>query len=437
MKKEIIQTITEFYKKTLHNWIGACILTSFILNIFIETLARKDAIGAFIFFKDSPAVFLFNTAIIFSALTFSLLVKRRLFCGFLISMVWVGLGIANSILVTQRMTPLTIYDFSSTKDAMAISLRYLTTGQVTATIFAVLFISVIILIMWFKAPRRQEAVAYKTVALFICGVILVTGISGSVLLNLGKLDYKMPNLAASYKKSGFTYCFLTTWAGTGIDAPKNYNEKIVREITKRYSGEKMPEKRPNIVFVQLESLIDPQTMTNVKLDRDAIPNLRRLYKECSSGKITVPVTGGGTANTEFESITGMSLGAFGPGEFPYRTVLQNKAVESIPYNLKRYGYGTHAIHNHTAGFYGRKSVYPKLGFDTFTSFEYMNNIEMTPKEWAKDFCLTKHITDAMESTKGPDYVYTVSVQGHGDYPTHRVIQSPKVRVLKATSEKNR
>ena len=40
----------------------------------------------------------------------------------------------------------------------------------------------------------------------------------------------------------------------------------------------------------------------------------------------------------------------------------------------------------------------------------------------------------MESTKGPDYVYTISVQGHGKYPTEQVLEDPEITVTSAPTE---
>ena len=81
-------------------------------------------------------------------------------------------------------------------------------------------------------------------------------------------------------------------------------------------------------------------------------------KEYSSGYYKVPSVGAGTANTEFETITGMSLHYFGPGEYPYKSILKETTCESVPYVLKNLGYSTHAVHNNEANFYGRRSVFP-------------------------------------------------------------------------------
>ena len=44
----------------------------------------------------------------------------------------------------------------------------------------------------------------------------------------------------------------------------------------------------------------------------------------------------------------------------------------------------------------------------------MNVEEYTPKDWAKDFYLTDEILKSLNSTEGSDFVYTISVQAHGD-----------------------
>ena len=39
-----------------------------------------------------------------------------------------------------------------------------------------------------------------------------------------------------------------------------------------------------------------------------------------------------------------------------------------------------------------------------------------------------HILDAMDTTEGKDFVFTVSVQGHGDYPEEQIIENPEITV---------
>ena len=113
----------------------------------------------------------------------------------------------------------------------------------------------------------------------------------------------------------------------------------------------------------------------------------------------------------------MSISYFGAGEYPYKTVLMNGTCESAAYNLKELGYTAHAIHNYEGTFYDRNLVYQNLGFDTFTSLEYMDNVVYNDSgSWPKDEMLVDEILSALQSTDTRDFIMAVSVQGHGKYP---------------------
>ncbi len=127
-------------------------------------------------------------------------------------------------------------------------------------------------------------------------------------------------------------------------------------------------------FSAVRIIFDPELVNFLHISEDPIPTFRALMDSYSSGYFRVPSVGAGTANTEFETITGMSLRYFGPGEYPYKTILTQTTCESAPLYFEKLGYSTHAIHNNEANFYARKSVFPMLGFYSFTSEEYMPDI---------------------------------------------------------------
>ena len=58
----------------------------------------------------------------------------------------------------------------------------------------------------------------------------------------------------------------------------------------------------------------------------------------------------------------------------------------------------------------------------------MNILQLTENGWAKDDVLTQHILNAMDSTEQQDFVFTITVQGHGDYPEEKVIENPRITV---------
>lgn len=88
-------------------------------------------------------------------------------------------------------------------------------------------------------------------------------------------------------------------------------------ITKSETG-RSEDELPNIMFVQLESFFDPTEVEWLRFSEDPIPNLRKLFNEYSTGYFKVPSVGAGTANTEFEVLTGMSMRFFGPGNIRIR-----------------------------------------------------------------------------------------------------------------------
>ena len=58
--------------------------------------------------------------------------------------------------------------------------------------------------------------------------------------------------------------------------------------------------------------------------------------------------------------------------------------------------------------------------------------------WTRDRVLTDEIIKCLDSTEDqPDYVYTISVQGHGAYPEEPILEDPEITVTgAATEEKN-
>lgn len=163
--------------------------------------------------------------------------------------------------------------------------------------------------------------------------------------------------------------------------------------------------------------MDPTEIKEVKFSEDPIPNFRKLTNLYTSGMANVPTTGGGTARTEFEAMTGNNIDYLTPGEIPYVTILKDKYYNSIATTLASQGYKTHAIHNFDANFYNRDKAYSNLGFGDFTSKEYMTGYELNERNWVKDIILADYIQKALDSTEGSDLVYTISVQGHSNYPT--------------------
>ena len=321
---------------------------------------------------------------------------------------------------------------------MRILNKYLSPGLVVAVLVGLGVLLLFFIWMFRKGWKFQGKMRYwLNIPLIVAGVAIFA-LTSKLAIDNRLLSTYFGNIAYAYQDYGYPYCLAVTIFDTGINEPNGYSKALMEDIVNSEGEIKETKKKNtdvNILFLQLETFIDPTEVNFLSFSEDPIPNFRKLSEEYSSGYYKVPAVGAGTANTEFESITGMSLHYFGAGEYPYKTILKETTCESAAYDLKKLGYSTHAIHNNEANFYGRRTVFSRLGFDTFTSEEYMPDIsDTTPMGWVKDHILTDEIFKAMESTEGPDYVYTISVQGHGDYPTEPVLSDPEIKVTGAESE---
>ena len=426
-------------------WYKVCNRISLLLHalcsalgyFLIEMISRRSFSAAWTYMTTKPLVFAYNAALIFTTSLIVYLFRRRCFWRVLISILWLLLGIINGVILSNRVTPFTGPDLHLLTDGMAVLNKYLPAWGVVLALILLGFFALLLLILLIKAPKYKRKVKFRyDLLLVVVGAALFAGAT-QLALEKRILSNYFGNIAFAYEDYGYPYCLAVTIFDTGISCPRDYSEQEITRIEK--TEDNLPatneDSKPNIIFVQLESFFDPTLVEYLNISEDPIPNFRKLMKEYTSGYYKVPSVGAGTANTEFESITGMSLHYFGPGEYPYKSILKETTCESAPYVLKNLGYSTHAVHNNEANFYGRRSIFPNLGFDTFTSVEYMSEEEdKNPLGWTKDEVLTDEIIKCLDFTDGPDYVYTISVQGHGAYPEEELIDDPEITVSGAETE---
>ncbi|HJC90954.1 MAG TPA: LTA synthase family protein, partial [Candidatus Mediterraneibacter excrementigallinarum] len=358
------------------------------------------------------------------------------------SVFWLFLGICNGYLLTKRVTPFNAQDLKVLSDALELTNNYFNTFEL-----AMIIIGVVALVLWIVSMWRRGGQFTGKMHRIIALVGVVASFALCIVLTNVAVDRRVisnyfGNIAFAYEDYGFPYCFSASLFNTGINEPAGYSREMMAqisnngEITKSETG-RSEDELPNIMFVQLESFFDPTEVEWLRFSEDPIPNLRKLFSEYSTGYFKVPSVGAGTANTEFEVLTGMSMRFFGPGEYPYKTYAKTKVLESAATALTSLGYGAEALHNNGGNFYSRAQVFNHMGFDHYTSKEFMNILQTTPKGWATDDILVPNIMESMDTTEGQDFVFTISVQGHGDYPTEPTLENPEIIVSGVEDEGKR
>lgn len=444
-----------------------CFLPSFFCYIFVELCSRKSLTSLLLYFIKDPYVFFYNVMIIAATASVCLLFKRRTFVCSIVLALWAAVGVADFILLEFRTTPFTAVDLLLIKNAMQIMNRYLNVFEIILIIIAFVFVVALCAYLFKYAKKVEEKTEYFIRVPFCFVLVGLCVLLTNVGLATKLLDRNFGNLAKAFHDNGLPYCFANSLINTGVSRPDTYSPETLTWIMEGLSEPQSPvtpiptrtpvateggnpEKNPgadetqtteepeniraednpypNILFLQLESFFDPKYIANMSFTEDPVPYFTSLKENYSSGFLSVPSIGAGTANTEFEAVTGMNLDFFGPGEYPYKTILKSRTCESIAYTLKELGFSASAVHNNDGTFYERNTVFANLGFDRFDSIEYMQKVELTPFDWAKDSVLTGEIMDILQMTEEKDYIYTISVQGHGAYPEEPVLSDPLVDI---------
>jgi len=419
-------------------YLGLMALGALVINLYIEVFARvtTSPVEGFRWAFTHPVEFLYNTLIIFATMTIALLFRRRRFVWFMISLVWLALGTSNGVILMNRMTPFTLYDLQNVADGLTIATTYFSNIQII--LFAVaLVLGVAAIVLIFIRSEKWQNINYKK---SLAAILIAAAVAAGATVGLeraGTISTFFGNLNYAYRDYGMPYCFIATSVSAGISKPRGYSEEMIAELledkTRKGTDTILKEKKdstdhPNIIVLQMESFTVAQDYANIEVSQDPTPVFNSLYDKYTSGTFVVPACGAGTANTEFEVLTGISAKFFGPGEYPYKGKLRENTLENMAYVTRSHGYNTAALHDHRALFYNRNEVYANLGFNTFTSVEYMNNVSFTPTNWCKDKVLTDEIMEIMESTEERDFMHVISVEGHGAYPTEQVFKHPYTEV---------
>jgi len=416
-------------------------LLSMFVVLLVEFASRWDVIETFQFIMKHPRAYLYNSFIVFASLTLVYLFRRRAFVRIIISSFWIILGIINGIVLSNRVTPFGFADLTVLSDLMTMLKTYVSPFMAVCIIIGVTLFIILCTLFYihgpvYKGKQKRILASFSILSIVFIAIPATTTVAQE---NNIVAEY-FTNIAQGYKDYGFVYSFSSGVVNWGMDEPDTYDEDVISALMEAVESEKAvttttTENGPNIITVLLESFVDPNEFNFMTYSQDPTPFFHYLEENYSTGRLIMPVVGAGTANAEFEILTGMKLQYFGTGEYPYKTILKETDCESIAADLKSIGYGTHAVHNNGGNFYSRVNAFSMMGFDTFTSKELMDITEFTPNEgWAEDSILAGEVMKTLTSTEGPDLTYVITVGQHGVYPEEPVIEIPYAEVYGLETE---
>lgn len=172
-------------------------------------------------------------------------------------------------------------------------------------------------------------------------------------------------------------------------------------------------KYPHIIVIMNESFgsVHRRIKTNRPVT-EYFDNLKGVVK----GDVYVNTFGGGTANTEFEFLTGVSI-----GNYPYPVMPYNNFVKREKYSLAKYfrnlDYETIAMHPYTATNYNRDKVYKRFGFDKLLFYE-----DFRDRKYIRDFVSDESMYEEVirrykevKEDKKQAFIFGVTMQNHSGY----------------------
>lgn len=224
-----------------------------------------------------------------------------------------------------------------------------------------------------------------------------------------------------YSKRGFLVAFADRLpcfdrSDEILSMPENYSAQTIQEILGNYKGiSSTPDVLPHILFVMSESLYDINQ--DFSLSEDPISFFRQLQQEHFGGEFYTVTYGGGTANVEYEVLTGYRT-ADTPG---YGFNILDGTIQpdmiTIVSALKDYGYFTQAIHPNTGSFYDRQNVYKMMGFDSMLFSDSLDPVPQSILSFPPDDYLYNQLIKTYESRPKdqPWFCHTVTYQNHAGY----------------------
>ena len=175
---------------------------------------------------------------------------------------------------------------------------------------------------------------------------------------------------------------------------------------------------PNIIAIMNESFTDFASVGGIQTSKPLLPFIDSLQENTVKGNLYVPVFGGGTANTEFEFLTGSTMQFLPTGSTPYQAYVKRE-LPSLASYLKQYGYETLACHFASGSNWNRDQVYPLLGFDTFltdTDVGELEELHGYPSDQADYEEVCRQYEAWKDSgTSEHFFCFNVTIQNHGGY----------------------
>lgn len=349
-------------------------------------------------------------------------------------------SIVNHFVIAFTGIPITFGDLLSAATGFAVAggYTYSIDGEIIfSVVLAVVYGAVVVLV-----PRSGIRVGFKQHRVAYAGVLVATLAVGGWLYASdlwNGIDTHEWNPAYPYTHCGFAMSLISDVTNASTLEVEGYNTETLwttdeeTGITTVNVGsgsysydsddvvyyETVSEDSPNIIVIMNESFSDLTSyLDGYETNEDPMPYVRSLMEDGSIISGTVAVSsdmGTGTANSEFEFLTGNSMSYF-KGTTPYVQFI-NGETPSLASMLGGRGYTTLAMHAYEKAGYNRVRVYDYFGFDNYVGIEDFTVDIDYARDYPTDETNYRQLIEEFESndTTGPQFIFNITMQNHGGY----------------------
>lgn len=409
-------------------WLLSSVLVTLIV-IYLQPGVFRESMEGIL---KTPALILLNglPALVLVGVLFG--VTGNVFAGAAVSaLVLELLSYANLLKLEGRNDPLVPADITLLRESLQAAGEYdLNLHPFYIGVIAASVLCFALLAVFFPIKRPHWCVRVGA-----CAALLGVLVACMLTIYPSKTYYEnLPDVSKSnvplvYNTYGFLYCFLHNWNLYPVDKPEGYQAATVEQ----WETETLEADEPlavNLIFVMGEAFTDLS-------DEDAFTwsqedNPIYLYHQLAdsdqaiSGHLVVSGFGAGTANTEFDVLTGMQTDMLSENTTSaFRVVHRN--IDSLARLYSGAGYTTFMMHPGQNWFYNRCSVYPFLGIsdmtfmEAFTSEDYNGNYI---SDAAFGRMLQSMISDRASS--GELFAFTVTIENHQAYRYVKYAEAPEI-----------
>ena len=419
-------------------WFYILSFVSFLIesdNLRIQITTATD-INAVIFLLGTRFFAIILTAIFLDAMfaIFYFITTRYWTSTVLVSVITIGWAIANKIKLNLRGEPIyptEIDEIVNWKTLLPM------VGQKTVIMVAVALVIIIALCVFLeiKFPikkkgswKRRGIWALLSLLLFMTPMRF--NHDGGMIYHINRgFDNKQSfrNPERDIQINGPLLNFLNYFDLQIMNKPANYSESTIKHLDQKYSklADKINKTRKNtlkdqtIVYNLSESFVDPYTFPTIKIDPKT-PNpvkfIQSMKKRATYGSMLSAGYGGGTANMEWETLTGFNMGMFKSTLTPYVQIVPN--YDFYPTIGMDFNYKS-AVHPFIGTYYSRIEDYKRFKFNKFvylgSKYKIIDQKKLGKSTYNSDFTAYANGLKQINSMKGGQFINLISIQNHMPY----------------------